>query len=90
MNYLAVLFDRSGKASPPLPCEIRGNGSELEIDAELSYQYVSSCYAVDILDKNQTISSHRILGYNFQGNTIINGVTASRCGQYILVLSDIE
>ena len=90
MTHSAVLLDRSGKASPPLPCEICGNGSELKIDAELCHQYVSSCYTVNILKKNQTVSTHTVLGYNFQGNTIINGVTASRCGQYVLMLSGIK
>ena len=90
MTYSAVLFDRSGKASPPLPCEICGNGSELKIDAELCYEYVNSCYRANILNKNQTISTHKVLGYNFEGDAIINGVTASRCGQYILVLSSIK
>lgn len=87
MSYTAILFDRSGNASPQFPCEIYSNGTELEIDAELSYEYVNSCSLVHILDDNQKISVHEVLGYNFQGDTIINGVNASRSGQYILALS---
>jgi len=87
MNYTVVLFDRVGNASPPLPCDIHCDATELEIDAELSYEYISNSYSAHILDDSEIISRHSVLGYNFIGDTIINGVNASRSGQYILIIS---
>ena len=87
MSYTVVLFNRVGNASPPLPCDIHCDGTELEIDAELSYEYISNSYSAHILDDNEIVSKHSVLGYNFIGDTIINGVHASRTGQYILIIS---
>jgi len=87
MTYTAILFDRAGNASPALPCDIHCDGTELEIDAELSYKYINSLHTIHIVDNNVVISKHSALGYSFQGDTIINGVHASRCGQYIIVIS---
>ena len=87
MSYKVILFDRAGNASPPFPCDVHCNGSEIEIDAELSYDYINSSYKAHLLDQGEVISKHSILGYSFTGDTIINGVNASRCGQYILSIS---
>ena len=87
MSYTVVLLDRAGNASPALPCDIHCDGTELEIDAQLSYEYINSSYTVHIIDNNEVVSTHSVLGYSFLGDTIINGVNASRCGQYILVIS---
>ena len=87
MSFKVVLFDRAGNSSPPLPCEVHCNGSEVEIDAELAYDFINSSYKAHILDNEEVISEHSVLGYSFLGDTIINGVNASRCGQYILTIS---
>ncbi len=87
MSYEVVLLDRAGNASPPLPCDIHCNGSEIEVDAELAYQYINVSYTACVMDEGDVISQHTILGYSFYGDTIINGVNASRCGQYILTVS---
>lgn len=87
MSYELILFDRAGNASPPLPCEIHCDGTEIEIDADLAYEYINSSHTAQILDDNEVISQHSVLGYSFHGDTIINGVNASRCGQYILTVS---
>ena len=87
MSYTVILFDRAGNASPQLPCDIHCGGTELEIDAELSYEYISNSCSAHILDDREVVSEHAVLGYNFIGDTIINGVNASRSGQYILFIS---
>ena len=87
MSYTVVLFDRAGNASPALPCDIHCDGTELEIDAELSCEYINSSHTAHIIDNNEVVSRHSVLGYSFFGDTIINGVNASRCGQYILIIS---
>ena len=87
MSYKAVLFDRNGNRSPTLLCDIHCDGTELEIDAELSYEFIGSSHLVHIYDGNDLVSTHEVLGYSFHGDTIINGVNASRCGHYILILS---
>lgn len=87
MSYEVVLLDRAGNASPPLPCDIHCNGSEIEVDAELAYRYINISYKACVMDDGDIISQHTILGYSFYGDTIINGVNASRCGQYILTVS---
>lgn len=87
MPYSVVLLDRTGNASPALPCDIHCDGTELEIDAELSYEYINSSHIAHIIDNNEVVSVHTVLGYSFYGDTIINGVNASRCGQYILIIS---
>ena len=87
MSYEAVLLDRNGNSSPRLLCDIHCDGTELEIDAELSYEYIGSSQTVNIYDGYDLVSTHEVLGYSFHGDTIINGVNASRCGHYILILS---
>ncbi len=87
MSYDVVLFDKAGNASPPLSCEVHCDGTEIEIDAELAYEYINSLHKAHVIDGNTVISEHTILGYSFYGDTIINGVNASRCGQYILAVS---
>tara|TARA_R110002096_G_scaffold308856_7_gene503347 strand:- start:1144 stop:1416 length:273 start_codon:yes stop_codon:yes gene_type:complete len=87
MPYSVVLLDRTGNASPALPCDIHCDGTELEIDAELSYKYINRSSTAKILDDNEVISTHSVLGYHFLGDTIIDGVNASRSGQYILAIS---
>lgn len=88
MAYTVLLLDRAGNSSPPLPCEVHCDGTELELDAELSYEYINSSHTVHILDDGEIVSKHSVLGYSFYGDTIINGVNASRCGQYILIISN--
>ncbi len=90
MSYKAVLIDRNGDSSPYLLCDIHCEGTELEIDAELSYEYIGSSHTVHIYDGNELVSTHEVLGYSFHGDTIINGVNASRCGHYILILGAAE
>ncbi len=90
MSYTALLIDRNGNNSPFLSCDIHCDGTELEIDAELSYAYIGSSHIVQIYDGDELVSSHEVLGYSFHGDTIINGVNASRCGHYILILSSAE
>ncbi len=90
MSYKAVLIDRNGDSSPYLLCDVHCEGTELEIDAELSYEYIGSSHAVHIYDGNELVSTHEVLGYSFHGDTIINGVNASRCGHYILILGAAE
>tara|TARA_B110000240_G_C13194341_1_gene323408 strand:+ start:307 stop:549 length:243 start_codon:yes stop_codon:yes gene_type:complete len=80
MSHTVVLLDRSGNASPALPCDIHCDGTELEIDAESSYKYINSSHIAHILDDNEVVSTHSVLDYSFFGDTIINGVNASRCG----------
>ncbi len=87
MSYSVVLFDRAGNASPTIPCEVHCDGTEIEVDAELAYEYINSSHKAHILDDSQVVSKHSVLGYSFHGDTIINGVMASRCGQYILIIS---
>ncbi len=87
MAYTVVLLDRTGNASPPLPCEVHCDGTELEIDAATSYEYINSSHTAHIYDGDTIVSKHSVLGYSFYGDTIINGVNASRCGQYILIIS---
>ncbi len=88
MPYTVVLLDRAGNASPELPCDIHCDGTELEIDAELSYEYINSSHTAHIIDNNEVVSTHSVLGYSFLGDTIINGVNASRSGQYVLIISN--
>ena len=88
MAYTVVLLDRAGNTSPQFPCEVHCDGTELEIDAETAYEYISSTHSVHIFDGDEVISKHSVLGYNFYGDTIINGVNASRYGQYILIISN--
>lgn len=87
MIYKLVLLDRKGNTSPAFACEIHCDGTEIEVDAELAYEYMNSSYKIYILEKDEIISEHMLLGYNFCGDTIINGVNASRSGQYILTVS---
>ncbi len=87
MTYTAILIDRAGAASPAFACDIHCDGTELEVDAELAYEYVGSSHIVNILDGDDLVSIHEVLGYSFHGDTIINGVNASRCGHYVLILS---
>ncbi len=87
MSYTVVLLDRAGNASPPLPCDIHCNSTELEIDAELSYKYINSSHTAHIMDKNEVASKHSVLGYSFLGEAVINNVSASRYGKYILAIS---
>ena len=87
MSYSVILLNRTGEASPPLPCEIHCDGTEIEIDAEIAYEYINSSHMAHILDGTEVVSKHSVLGYSFYGDTIINGVNASRCGQYILTIS---
>ena len=87
MSYSVILLNRTGEMSPPLPCEIHCDGTEIEIDAELAYEYINSSHTAHILDGKEVVSKHSVLGYSFYGDTIINGVNASRCGQYILTIS---
>ena len=87
MTYTVVLLDRAGNASPQFPCDIHCDGTELEIDAESSCQYINRSHVAHILDNNEIVSKHSVLGYSFFGDTIVNGVNASRDGLYILVIS---
>ena len=87
MNYSVVLIDRNGRQSPALSCEIFCGGTEFEIDAELSYEYIKTARRMHVVQNQQTISEHEILGYTFLGDTIINGVHASRSGKYVLTVS---
>lgn len=87
MSYTVVLLDRVGNESPAFPCDIHCDGTELEIDAELSYEFINSSHTAQIIDNNEIISTHSVLGYSFHGDTIINGVNASRSGQYLLIIS---
>lgn len=87
MTYSVILYDRNGKASPPLTCEVHCDGTEIEVDAEHAYEYINTSHKAHILDNDKVISVHIIHGYSFYGDTIINGVNASRCGQYILTIS---
>jgi len=87
MTYTVILLDRAGNSSPALPCDIHCDGTELEIDAELSYEYINNSHIAHIIDNNEIVSSHSVLGYSFFGDTIINGVNASRRGKYILIIS---
>jgi len=87
MSYSVILHDRAGNASPTFSCEIHCDGTEIEIDAEHAYEYINTSHKAYILDNDQIISVHMIHGYSFYGDTIINGVNASRCGQYILTVS---
>jgi hypothetical protein len=87
MSYTVVLLDRAGNASPALPCDIHCDGTELEIDAEQSYKYINRSHTAHIMDNNEVVSTHSVLGYSFLGDTIIDGVNASRCGQYMLIIS---
>ncbi len=90
MFYTVVLLDRKGNESPELPCGIHGNSTELKIDAELSYKYINSSHIAHIIDHHEIVSRHSVLGYSFFGDAIINGVSASRYGHYILILSIIS
>ena len=90
MHYSVVLIDRTGNTSPSFPCDIHADGTELEIDAELSYDYISTSHIAHVLEGDNVISKHMVLGYSYHGDTIINGVNASRCGQYILTISIID
>ncbi len=87
MSYTVVLLDRAGNASPPLACEVHCDGTEIEVDAELAYDFINSSHMAHIYENDLVISKHSVLGYSFHGDTIINGVNASRCGQYILTVS---
>ncbi len=87
MTYTVVLLDRAGNESPAFPCDIHCDGTELEVDAELSYEFINSSHTAHIIDGNEIISKHSVLGYSFLGDTIINGVNASRSGRYILIIS---
>lgn len=87
MSYQVILFDRAGNASPRLSCEVLCDGTEIEIDAELAYEYINSSHKAHIIEQDIVVSEHIVHGYSFYGDTIINGVVASRCGQYILAVS---
>lgn len=88
MPYAVILKDRAGNASPLLPCNIHCDGTELEIDAELAYEYIKSSHTTQIVDDGDIVSEHKVLGYSFYGDTIINGVKASRCREYLVVISN--
>ena len=87
MTYLVILIDRQGHQSPALECEIFCDGTEFEIDAELYYEHVKTARYAHVVQDNQVISEHEILGYSFLGDTIISGVHASRCGKYVITVS---
>lgn len=87
MTYSVVLIDRHGQQSPALECEIFCGGTEFEIDAELSYEYIKTARRMHVIQEQQVVSEHDILGYSFLGDTIINGVHASRSGKYVLTVS---
>ena len=86
MSYTTVLIDRKGNTSPPFECEVCGDGAELEIDASTSYDYISKARSLYILENKKILSKHELHGYSFEGDTIIDGVNASRNGKYILIL----
>ena len=88
MTYCVVLIDRHGQQSPALDCEIFCGGTEFEIDAELSYEYIKTARRMHVVQEHQVISEHVILGYSFLGDTIINGIHASRSGRYVLTVSN--
>lgn len=87
MGYKVILFDRAGNSSPPLSCDVLCDGSEIEVDAEAAYNFINSSVKAYVLDEGEVVSKHSVLGYSFIGDTIINGVNASRCGQYLLTIS---
>lgn len=86
MSYTTVLIDRDGNSSPPFKCEVCGDGTELEIDASDSYDYISKARSLYILENEKILSQHELHGYSFEGDTVINGVNAARSGKYILMI----
>lgn len=90
MTYSVILIDRQGRHSPTLDCELFCDGTELEIDAELSYEYIKTARSINLLHGKDLISEHEILGYSFLGDTVISGVHASRSGKYVLTVSSAD
>lgn len=86
MTYSVILIDRQGRHSPTFDCDVFCDGTELEIDAEHSYEHIKTARTIHVLINNQVVSQHDILGYSFIGDTIISGVHASRCGKYVLTV----
>ena len=84
MKPTIKLIDRNGKQSPAFDCEIYAQGSEYEIDAELSHEYVKTARMLIVIEHGEVIREHNVLGYSFCGDTIISGVHALRNGNYIL------
>lgn len=87
MSYKVILLDRDGNESPAMTCEVHCDGTEIEVDAEIANEYINCSHMANLIDGDEIISVHHIHGYCFYGDTIINGVNASRCGQYILAVS---
>ena len=87
MAYSVILIDRQGRQSPQFDCDIFCDGTEFEIDAELSYDYIKTARFIFVLQNDELVSEHSVLGYSFVGDTIISGVHASRCGKYVLTVS---
>ena len=87
MLYSVKLIDQHGRSSPDFDCEIFCDGSEFEIDAELSYEYIKTARIIHVISENRVLSEHTILGYSFVGDTIISGVHAARYGKYVLTVS---
>ena len=86
MSYTTVLIDRNGNSSPPFECEVCGDGAELEIDASTAHNYISKARSIYIYEDEKILSKHELHGYSFEGDTVIDGVNASRNGKYILML----
>jgi len=87
MSYKVILLDRDGNESPAMTCEVHCDGTEIEVDAEIANEYITCSRQANVIEGDQIISAHLIHGYSFYGDTIINGVNASRYGQYILTVS---
>lgn len=87
MKNKVKLIDRNGKQSPLFECDTYADGSEFELDAESSHEYVKTARILLVYKNDKVINEFNVLGYAFYGDTIVNESHAFRNGNYILSVS---
>jgi len=87
MKNTIKLIDRNGNPSPPFDYETYADGSEFELDAETSHEYVKTARILLVFEGSNLINEFNVLGYSFYGDTIVAESQAVRNGNYILSVS---
>ena len=87
MKSKVKLIDRNGRPSPLFDCETYADGSEFELDAETSHEYVKTARILLVMKGDQVVDEFNVLGYSFYGDTIVSDSHALRNGNYIVSVS---